>query len=159
METLFDQHVTTSQLQSSNSAHASPACLVPKADPIDLPHWVNNYHVLNANTILDPFPLPQVDDILADCVQATIWSKMDMTNLFFQTLMKLDNAWKTAVTISFGLYEWIVMPMGLHNLPPIHQHHMTAALWHLIGKICHVYMILLFGPNSTGSHQRCSVSS
>ena len=33
-----------------------------------------------------------------------------------------------------------MMPMGLHNLPPIHQHHVTAALWHLIGKICHVYI-------------------
>ena len=36
--------------------------------------------------MLDAFPIPRVDNILADCAQATVWSKCDMTNLFFQTL-------------------------------------------------------------------------
>ena len=40
----------------------------------------------------------------------------------------------------FGLYEWVAMPMGLKNAPPIHQCHMTAALLELIGDICHVYI-------------------
>ena len=139
-KTLIEQHVKSSPLQPSNSVHASPAFLAPKTNPSDLLCWVNDYHVPNANTILDTFPLPQVNDILADCPQATVWSKMDMTNSFFQTLMKPDDMWKTAVTTPFGLHEWIVMPMGLCNLPPIHQHCVTAALWHLIGKICHVYI-------------------
>ena len=30
--------------------------------------------------------------------------------------------------------------MGLHNSPPIHQCHVTAAFRHLIGKIYHVYV-------------------
>ena len=120
-KTLIEQHMKAGRLRPSNSAHASPAFLVPKTDPSDLPRWVNDYRVLNANTVLDAFPLPQVDDILADCAQGTVWSKMDMTNSFFQTLMKLEDVWKTAVTTPFGLYEWIVMPMGLHNSPPIHQ--------------------------------------
>ena len=45
-----------------------------------------------------------------------------------------------AVTTPFGLYEWLAMPMGLHNSPPIHQHRMTAALRKLLGKICHIYL-------------------
>jgi hypothetical protein len=32
------------------------------------------------------------------------------------------------------------MPMGLQNLPPIHQWRMTAALCKLLGKICHIYL-------------------
>ena len=60
-------------------------------------------------------------------MQATVWSKMDMTNSFFQTLMKPEDVWKTAVTTPFGLYEWIVMPMGLCNSPPIHQWQVTTA--------------------------------
>jgi hypothetical protein len=51
---------------------------VPKTDTNDLPRWVNDYRVLNANTVLDAFPVPRVDDILADCAQATVWSKCDM---------------------------------------------------------------------------------
>jgi len=32
------------------------------------------------------------------------------------------------------------MPMGLRNLPAIHQRRVTAALRSLIGKICHIYL-------------------
>ena len=139
-KTLIEQHVKAGQLCPSNSAHASPAFLVPKMDPNNLPHWVNDYWVLNMNMVLDAFPLPWVDDILADCTQGTVWSKMDMTNSFFQTLMKPEDLWKTAMTTPFRLYKWIVMPIGLHNSPPIHQQRVTTALWPLIGKICHMYI-------------------
>ena len=80
---------------------------------------------------------------------------MDMTNSFFQTLMKPDDMWKTAVTTHFRLYEWIVMPMGLHNSPPIHQCCVTAALQHLIGTICHVYIDdIVIWLNSVQDHIR-----
>ena len=52
--------------------------------------------------------------------------------------MNPDDIRKTAVTTPFGLYD--VMPMGLCNSPPIHQHRVTTALRHLIRKICHVYV-------------------
>ena len=32
------------------------------------------------------------------------------------------------MTTLFELYEWLAMPMGLQNSPPIHQRRMTAAL-------------------------------
>ena len=41
--------------------------MVPKADWLAVLHWVNDYHILNSNTILDVHPLPCMDDILADC--------------------------------------------------------------------------------------------
>ena len=130
---LIDQHVHMRRLQPLNLAHASPAFLVPKTDPNVLPRWVNDYHILNSNTVLDAFPLPWVDDILADCMQGMVWSTLDMTNLFFHTLMKPEDIWKTVVTTPCGLYEWIVMPIGLRNSPPIHQRQVTTALHHLIG--------------------------
>jgi hypothetical protein len=138
--TLIQQHLDAGRIRPSNSAHASPAFLVPKADPVVLPRWVNDYRQLNANTVLDAFPLPRVDDILADCAKGKIWSKMDMTNSFFQTRVHPDDIHLTAMTTPFGLYEWLAMPMGLKNSPPIHQRRMVAALRHLIGKICHVYL-------------------
>ena len=105
-----------------------------------LPRWVNNYHVLNANMVLDAYPLPCVDDILADCAKGKIWSKLDMTNSFFQTQVHPNDVHLTAVMTPFGLYEWLVMPMGLRNLPPIHQHRMMAALHELLGKIRYIYL-------------------
>lgn len=63
-----------------------------------------------------------------------------MTNSFFQMRMNPDHIHLTAMTTPLGLYEWLVMLMGLKNAPAIHQRHVTAALRDHIGKICHVYM-------------------
>jgi hypothetical protein len=147
--TLIQQHLDAGRIRPSNSANASPAFIVPKSDETVLPRWVNDYRVLNANTILDAHPLPRVDDILADCAKGKIWSKLDMTNSFFQTRVHPDDVHLTAVTTPFGLYEWLAMPMGLRNSPPIHQRRMTAALRELLGRFCHIYLddIIIWSDN------------
>jgi hypothetical protein len=83
--TLIQQHLDARYIWPSNSEHASPAFIVPKADSTVLQRWVNDYWILNDNTVLDAHLLPQVDNILTDCTKGKIWSKMDMTNSFFQT--------------------------------------------------------------------------
>lgn len=51
---------------------AAPS-FIPKADRRKvLPRWVCDYRELNANTVPDNFPLPRVDDILADCVKVNL---------------------------------------------------------------------------------------
>jgi RNase H-like domain found in reverse transcriptase/Reverse transcriptase (RNA-dependent DNA polymerase) len=54
--------------------------------------------------------------------------------------MHPDSIKFTDVNTPFGLYEWLVMPMGLRNSPTMHQCHVTSTLWALIGCICHVYL-------------------
>ena len=72
-----------------------------------------------------------------------------MTNSFFQTRMHPDDVHLTAVNTPWGLYEWLVMPMGIKNAPAIHQRRVTAALREHIGKICHVYLddIVIWSSN------------
>jgi hypothetical protein len=105
-----------------------------------LPCWVNDYRQLNKNMITDSHPLLRIDDILNDCAKGKIWGTIDMTNSFFQTRMHSDNIPLTAVSTSFGLFEWMVMPMGLQNAPAIHQRCVSSALQPYIGKICHIYL-------------------
>ena len=105
-----------------------------------LPRWVNDYRQLNENTIPDSHPIPRIDDILNDCAKGKFWAILDMTNSFFQTCMHPSHVPYTAVSTPFGLYEWLVMPMGLKNSPGIHQRQITKALNGLIGRICHVYL-------------------
>ena len=140
---LLDEHLHAGRIRPSSSEHASPAFCVPKyrdgvPDLTVPPRWVNDYRELNANTIRDNFPLPRVDDILADCAKGRIFGKMDMTNSFFQTRVHPDDIHLTAVRTPWGLYEWTVMPMGGCNAPSTHQRRMTDALRELIGRICHV---------------------
>ena len=82
--TLLQHHKDAGQIHPSNLSLASPLFLVPKVDPTVLLCWVNNYWVLNTNTVLDSYPLPYMDDILADCAKGWIWSWLDMMNLFFK---------------------------------------------------------------------------
>jgi hypothetical protein len=118
---LIQQHLDAGRIRPSSSPCASPAFIVPKANPNVLPRWVNDYRQLNENTVTDSHPLPRIDDILNDCAKGTIWGTIDMTNSFFQMRMHPDHVHLTAVNTPLGLYEWLVMPMGLKNAPAIHQ--------------------------------------
>ena len=138
--TLIQQRLDSGFIRLSSSSFASPSFIIPKKDPKALPRWVCDYRQLNANTIPDNYPLPKIDDILADCGQGKIWSTIDMTDSFFQTRIHPDDIYKTAVTTPLGAYEWCVMLMGLRNSPPIHQRRIMTVLRKHIGKICHVYM-------------------
>jgi hypothetical protein len=148
-QTLIQQHLDAGRIRPSSSPHASPAFIIPKSDPSVLPRWVNDYHQLNKNTITDSHPLPRIDDILNDCAKGKIWATIDMTNSFFQTRMHPNDISLTAVSTPFGLFEWMVMPMGLQNAPAIHQQRVSSALRPYIGKICHIYLddIIIWSNN------------
>jgi hypothetical protein len=68
-KTLIDQHVAAGRIRPSLSPYASPSFIIPKADPTVLPRWVNDYRHLNRLTVPDNYPLPRIDDILADCAK------------------------------------------------------------------------------------------
>ena len=72
-----------------------------------------------------------------------------MTNSFFQTKLAKEDIPKTAVRTPWGLYEWVVMPMGLSNAPATHQRRVSEALKDLLGSICHVYLddIIIFSDS------------
>ena len=153
--TLIQQHLKNGIIQHSSSSFASPAFIIPKSDPNVLPRWVNDYRQLNENTVTDSHPLPRIDDILNDCSKGKYWAILDMTNSFFQTRMHPNHVPYTAISTPFGLYEWLVMPMGLKNSPAIHQRRVTKALGNLIGKICHIYLDdIVIWSNSLEEHER-----
>ena len=117
-------------IHPSNSCFTLPSFIIPEADKSVLPRWVCDYHQLNDNTVPDNFPIPCIDDILANCAKGKIWATIDMTDSFFQTYMHPDDIHKTALMTPFGLYKWMVMPMGFRNSPAIHQRRVTNAKIH-----------------------------
>ncbi|SCV70157.1 BQ2448_1551 [Microbotryum intermedium] len=155
---LLDQHLAAGCLHPSSSEYSLPAFIIPKkgmdTDPSIMPRWVNDYRILNAATVPDRTPLPLPDKILSVSARARFWSKIDMTNSFFQTKMAEEDIPKTAVATPWGLFEWVVMPMGLSNAPATHQRRVNEALSNLIGKSCFVYLddITIFS-NTIEDHQ------
>jgi hypothetical protein len=53
----------------------------------------------------DHYPFPHIDDILADCSKGKVWSKIDMTNSFFQTLVHPDHVKYTTTLTPFRLWK------------------------------------------------------
>lgn len=144
---LLQKHLDAGRIRPSSSSSSSPAFIIPKADAMVLPRW--------ANTIRDSHPLAHVDDILSDCTKGKIWATINMSDSFFQTRMHPDDIHLTAVSTPFGLYEWLVMPMGLRNAPSIHQRHVVSALHEYIGKFCHVYLDdIVVWSSSLAEHDR-----
>src|ERR1700733_10272478 len=78
-----------------------------------------------------------------------------MTNSFFQTLVNPEHIKYTMTLTPFGLWEWVVMSMGMRNSPVTHQQ-VTLALPHeLMGKICHVYLDdIIIWSSSLEEHKR-----
>jgi len=96
-----------------SSPYASPSFIILKVDPMVLPQWVNDYRHLNRLMVPDNYPLPWINDILADCAKGKIWGKFNMTNSFFQTLVHPEDIKYTVMLTPFGLWEWVIMPMGM----------------------------------------------
>jgi hypothetical protein len=54
-----------------------------------------------------------------------------------------------AVKTLWGLYEWVVMPMGLTNTPATYQARLEEALGKLVNSVCVVYLddIVIFSDS------------
>ena len=74
-KTLIDQHYAAGRIRPSSLQYMSPSFIIPKVDPTVLPCWVNDYQNLNCATVPDNYPLPRIDDILADCAKGRIWGE------------------------------------------------------------------------------------
>jgi hypothetical protein len=76
-----------------------------------------DYRPLNAVTIKNKYPLPHIHILFDQLARAQVFSKIDLRSGYHQIKIHAEDVPKTAFTMRYGLYEYLVMSFGLTNAP------------------------------------------
>ena len=80
-------------------------------------HMCVDFCSLNKQTRLNMFPILCIHNLLDKLGKARIFSAIDLSSAYHQVCIKEDDEHKTAFLTPMGLFEYVVMPLGLTNAP------------------------------------------
>lgn len=146
-------------IEESFSPYNSPIWVVPKKglDENGKPkrRLVIDFQKLNAQTVTDRYPIPDINMTIQNLGRAKIFSTVDLESGFHQVLIKEQDREKTAFSINHAKFHFIRMPFGLKNALSIFQRCVNDILHEYIGKFAYVYIddVLIFS-NSPEEHMQ-----
>ncbi|KFD65246.1 hypothetical protein M514_00667 [Trichuris suis] len=152
----LDELLKCGILVPSHSQWASPIHLVPK-DKGARYRMVGCYERLNAVTIPDRYPVPDLQTFADRLHRATIFSKIDLARAYAQIRMSPMDQKKTAIVTPFGLYEYTRMPFGLRNAAQTFQRLMDMVFQGLPRVFVYIDDILMF--SSTAQQHRADLAA
>jgi Reverse transcriptase (RNA-dependent DNA polymerase) len=144
----IDSNLSKGFITASSAPYASPVLFVRKQGG-GLRFCVD-YRKLNALTKKDKYPLPLIDETLAQLTGCTIMSKIDIRHAFNRIRLATEKDEDlSSFRTRFGSYKYRVMPFGLCNGPSTFQRYINEVLWDDLNKCYSVYMddILIYSKN------------
>ncbi len=110
-------------IQASAAPYSSPILFVKK--PNGALRFCVDYRKLNAITKKDRYPLPLIDETMAQLQGAKFFTKLDIISAFNNLRMDPDSEELTTFKTRFGAYKYRVLPFGLTNGPASWQRFMN----------------------------------
>ena len=111
---------------------------------------------LNESVQREVFPLPKVDETLAQLTGAKIFSKLDANSGFWQIPLSAESRHLTTFITPFGRYCFNKLPFGITSAPEHFQKRMERVLSGIDGVLCLIDDVLVFGRDQEEHDQRLS---
>jgi hypothetical protein len=99
-----------------------------------------DYHLLNAVTIKNKYPLPRNDILFDQLAGAQVFSKIDLHSGYHQIKIRVEDIPKTAFTTRYGLFKYLVMSLGLMNAPAHFMYLMNSVFMPELDKFVIVFI-------------------
>jgi hypothetical protein len=136
-KTMINDMLQAKRIQPSVSPWASAVRIVGKPDgsirtTIDYKH-------INDDIENDAYPMRFITDIFSRLGKAKVFTVIDCTSGYFQVPLDEQSRKYTAFRCILGLFEFLVMPMGIKGAAERFQRMMEIALHGLYSVICEVY--------------------
>jgi hypothetical protein len=113
-----------------------------------------HYRLLNALMIKNKYPLPHIDILIDLLAGAQVFSKNDLHCDYHQIKTHAEDIPKTALSMRYDLYEYIVMSFGLTNAPAYFMYLMNSIFILELDKFVVVFIdYILVYSKSTKEHE------
>ena len=76
-----------------------------------------DYRKLNKVTVNDPYPLPNIEELIANLGSSRLITTLDLTKGYYQVPVTPKHQEKTAFVTPYGKYKFVTMPFGLISAP------------------------------------------
>lgn len=142
IENFVREQLEAGIIKPSESPWSSPIVIVPKKSSDGKPKYrfCVDFRKLNAVTIPDVYPIPNISDTLDHLGGCTYFTTLDLTSGYYQISMHAESQAKTGFIVESGHYEYTRMPFGLRNAPATFQKMMDCVLRGLKPTQCMVYL-------------------
>ncbi|WVZ81088.1 hypothetical protein U9M48_028509 [Paspalum notatum var. saurae] len=148
LKTQLQEQLDKGFIWPCSSPWGYPALFVEKKDQGEKRLCVD-YRPLNAVTIKNKYPLPHIDILFDRLGGATVFSKIDLRSGYHQIKVREEDITKTAFSMRYGLYEYLVMSFGLTNAPAFFMYLMNSVFMNELDKFVVVFIddILVYSKN------------
>ena len=143
-------------IEPSASPYGAPILFVQKKDG-SLRMCVD-YRALNNQTVKNRYPLPRIDDLMAQLHGAKVFTSLDLAQGYHQIRITPEDVPKTAFRTPLGHFQYKVLPFGLTNAPATFQEVMNDIFRPYLRKFVLIYLddILIYSktPEEHVEHMR-----